>query len=89
MQTKKERFERLYREYMNDGAEYIGVFVKAHNLQESELIVNPKENLSKKLEYYLKAYNGDMRLNSLHSIQIVAISPCIYLEDLYMNKVEL
>lgn len=89
MQTKKERFEKLYKEYMNDGAEYIGVFVKAHNLEEPELIVNPKENLSKKLKYYLKAYNDDMRLNSLHSIQIIAISPVIYLEDLYANKIEL
>ena len=89
MQTKKEKFKELYRKYIDEGAEYIGVFIKSHNLEEPELIVNPKENLSKKLEYYLKAYNCDMRLNSLHSIQIVAISPCIYLEDLYMNKVEL
>ena len=89
MQTKKEKFKELYRKYIDEGAEYIGVFIKSHNLEEPELIVNPKENLSKKLEYYLKAYNGDMRLNSLHSIQIVAISPVIYLEDLYMNKVEL
>lgn len=89
MQTKKERFKELFNRYINDGAEYIGVFVKSHNLEEPELIVNPKENLSKKLEYYLKAYNCDMRLNSLHSIQIVAISPCIYLEDLYANKIEI
>lgn len=89
MKNKKEKFERLYKKYIEDGAEYIGVFVKSHNLQEPELIVNPKENLSKKLEYYLNAYNCDMRLNSLHSIQIVAISPVIYLEDLYANKIEI
>lgn len=89
MENKKQTFKRLFNGYINNGAEYIGVFVKAHNLQEPEVIVNPKENLSKKLEYYLNAYNNDMRLNSLHSIQIVAISPCVYLEDLYDNKIEL
>ena len=89
MENKKQKFERLFNQYMNDGAEYIAVFIKAHNLEEPEMIVNPKENLQKKLEYYLNAYNDDMRLNSLHSIQIVAISPCVYLEDLYDNKIEL
>lgn len=89
MKTKKEKFKELFTEYMEDGAKWIGVFVKAHNLNEPELIVNPAINLYKKLEYYLNVYNDDMRLNSLHSIQIVGISPCVYLEDLYDNMIEI
>lgn len=89
MKNKKDRFKELFEKYMNDGAEYIAVFVNAHNLEEPEMIVNKRVNLSKKLEYYLNAYNDDMRLNSLHSIQIVGISPCVYLEDLEANKIEL
>ena len=42
------------------------------DLPSCEIICNPYENLDKKLEYYLKAYNDNLTLKTFDKIKIIA-----------------
>ena len=42
------------------------------DLPSCEIIYNPYENLDKKLEYYLKAYNDNLNLKTFDKIKIIA-----------------
>lgn len=83
--TKKDKFKRLFKNFMNEGAEYIGVFIKVPNLEQPELILNMSCNAEKKLEYYLNAYNDDMQLKTENSVEMISITGAIYLEDIEDN----
>ena len=87
--TKKDKFKQIFKNFIDIGAEYIGVYVKAPNLDEPELILNPKANANKKLNYYLNHYNDDMRLNSVNAVEIISVTGAIYLEDLEDNAVSI
>lgn len=56
-----------------DGKNGLEVFVQMPDLPSFEQIYNPIENLPAKLEYYKKAYNDKLELNSFNKIKIVAI----------------
>ena len=83
--TRKDKFKKLFKNFMNEGAEYIGVFIKVSNLEQPELILNKACNAEKKLEYYLNAYNNDMQLKTENSIEMLSVTGAIYLEDLEDN----
>ena len=87
--TKKDKFKEIFNNFVNEGAEYIGVFIKSPNLEQPELILNKICNAKKKLEYYLNAYNDDMQLKSVNSMQMLSITGAIYLEDLEDNAVSI
>ena len=50
----------------------IEILIEMPDLPSCEIICNPYENLDKKLEYYLKAYNQDLTLKTFDKIKIVA-----------------
>lgn len=57
-------------EYSN--AKYIGVKVNMIDLKECEVIINPRENFRKKMLYYIKNYDSDLRLkNAPDKVKIV------------------
>ena len=58
---------------LNSGIE---ILIEMPELPHCEIICNPYENLDKKLEYYLKAYNEDLTLKTFNKIKIIAY--CIY-----------
>ena len=87
--TKKDKFKEIFNNFVNEGAEYIGVFIKSPNLEQPELILNKICNAKKKLEYYLNASNDDMQLKSVNSVQMLSITGAIYLEDLEDNAVSI
>lgn len=82
MINKKMNFLDKYDFLISEGALYIAVFVKAPNMKEAEMIVNPVENFKTKRDYYDKAYNDDMQLNSFNSIEIIGISGAVEIEDI-------
>lgn len=51
----------------------IKVFVNMPDLPKPEIICNPPENVPGKREYYAKAYDDDMRLETFDQISISAI----------------
>ena len=87
--TKKDKFMKTFENFINLGVEYIGVYVKVPNLEKPELILNPIENANRKLDYYIKHYDDDMRLNSINSVEITSVTGVIYLEDLEENAVSI
>ena len=87
--NKKERFYKLYKSFMDNGANYIGVYIKTPSMKEEELVINPVANVDKKLSYYMSVYDEDMRLISINSIQVVAITAGLYFEDLEDNRIDL
>lgn len=87
--TKKEKFKQTYENFVNEGAKYIGVYIWAYNTPEPELILNPIANSKRKLEYYLKAYDDNMRLKRVGNVKILSVTGAIYLEDLEDNAVAL
>ena len=52
----------------------IAVFFELPGLFAPEVIVNPRANVSKKLEYYAAAYNDNLQLNNNNAVKIIGIS---------------
>ena len=50
----------------------IEILIEMPDLPSCEIICNPYENLDKKLEYYLKAYNDNLTLKTFDKIKIIA-----------------
>jgi len=76
----KELFKKKFESYIQKEVSKVRVFVKMPDLPEFEEIHNPRENLEKKLEYYLRAYDDNMELNSFNEIKIVDLE---YYNDFY------
>jgi len=71
----KEYFEKCYRRMMEDeDFADIAVYICMPDLPSLETISNPKGNQEKKLEYYLKAYNDNMQLNTFNQIYIHSLT---------------
>ena len=66
-----ENLERCFMKAIADKTPYIGVEVRMQNFPSDEIIINDYENLSKKLEYYKKAYNDNLTLKAFSGIRIV------------------
>lgn len=67
--SKKEQFKKFV-EKIQSGRSLV-VYISMPDLSKPEMIINQYENIDKKLEYYLKAYNDDLKLISFPSIEIV------------------
>ena len=54
---------------------YVGVRIKMSEFEEYEVIINPRANFEKKLDYYKNAYNDNLTLkNAPNKIQIVGFT---------------
>lgn len=58
------------------GNYYIAVKISMIGLPEPEVILNPKDNLREKFEYYKRAYNDDLTLKTYSGIQIIDAVAC-------------
>lgn len=70
--TKKEKLIELFEEAIISDEEFVAVAVETNGNDEYEIIINPRENFEKKLEYYKNSYNDDLVLNTYNGIKIVA-----------------
>lgn len=59
---KKSELEEIFTSVKMKGAKYIGVSILTQGSSEPEIIINPKENLDEKSDYYMKAYDDDLIL---------------------------
>jgi hypothetical protein len=71
----------------HENANFVYVEVKMEGFEGRELITNPRENFQKKLEYYDRAYDEDLKLKANPGIQITAYGWAETLEsiDYYVN----
>ena len=70
--TKKEQLIELFQDAIELKSHYIAVEVETRGSDKNEIIINPYENFEKKLEYYVKAYNDDLVLNTYDGIRIIS-----------------
>lgn len=66
--------EKCFNEASEQGAKYIGVFVKMEGFPTPEMIINENLNIVKKLEYYKSAYNKKLILKSFNGIRIIGFA---------------
>lgn len=62
--------EEIFNKAIQFNEKYIGVKIKMVNMDEPEIIINPRDNFEEKLEYYKKSYNNDLILKACKDIKI-------------------
>jgi len=83
---EKELFKREYLKFMaNKDVTKISVHIAMPDLFYLEVITNPRPNFEKKLEYYSRAYNEYMQLNTFNSIYIDNISAWDRNSEIWVN----
>ncbi|EJP91491.1 hypothetical protein IC3_02916 [Bacillus cereus VD142] len=60
MDLTLDGLERCFNEAVNEGAEYVAVQIEMDGFPSDEVIINHKQNIDTKLEYYRKTYNEDL-----------------------------
>lgn len=86
--TPKERLLEIFNNALSkENANFVYVQVKMDGFDDKEIIVNPKANFQKKLDYYDKAYDDDLKLKANPSIQITGYgwAECFEDIDFYVN----
>jgi len=54
----------------------LGLFIEMPGFEMPEIIVNPPENLDKKLEYYKATYNENLEHKNAKGIRIIGYMVC-------------
>lgn len=67
----KEQLKDCFTEAKRLDKKYIAVMVKANDSKRAEIIINYNENIESKLNYYMKAYDEDLKLINAPSIKII------------------
>lgn len=75
--------ENIFQKAKKKDANYVMVKIAMQGFEKPEVIVNPKENIDSKLEYYKKAYKEDLHLKTFDGIQIVEAG---YISDMQGEK---
>lgn len=71
----KKELEERFAFAKKEDYEFIGVKIEMQGFEEPEIIINPKQNFDTKKDYYVKAYDEDLRLKTFSGICIV---DCVY-----------
>lgn len=76
VETKAEFLELIenFIEGEEEGQDCVAVYFQLPGLVENEIIINPKVNINKKLDYYGAAYNDDLELHNNKEVKIVGVS---------------
>ncbi|EJS62024.1 hypothetical protein ICU_05192 [Bacillus cereus BAG2X1-1] len=74
MELTLERLEQCFNEAVSEGAEYVAVKIEMDGFPSDEVIINGKENIDTKLEYYKKTYNKDLEHKYAPGIRIVGFT---------------
>lgn len=82
MDLKMNNLEICFWSAKRVNAKFVGVKVWTEGMDECELIINPYENIDKKLEYYKTAYNEDLVLKVFNGVKIVGFTYGDSLEEI-------
>lgn len=80
--TMEEMIE-IFEDAKEFNSNYVAVKVEMDGFDKPEIIINEKENIDSKLEYYKKAYNDDLTHKHSLGIRIVNYSYGNTFEDIY------
>ncbi len=70
---KKFELVNMFISAMENDYNYIAVYVKVKNSKSFEIIINKKSNFKSKLQYYVDAYDDDLKLKTCNDIQILNV----------------
>lgn len=74
MDLTLDGLERCFNEAVNEDAEYVAVQIEMDGFPSDEVIINHKQNIDTKLEYYRKTYNEDLEHRYDPGIRIVGFA---------------
>jgi len=74
MAFKMANLENCFNQAQVKGAAFVGVKIEMGGFPEPEVIINGRENIESKLEYYKKTYNENLEHNHAPGIKIVAFT---------------
>ena len=70
---KKFELVNVFISVIEDNYNYIAVYVQVKNSTMPEIIINGRSNFKAKLEYYINAYDDDLRLKTCNDIKILKV----------------
>lgn len=70
---KKFELVNVFISAIEDNYNYIAVYVQVKNSTMPEIIINGRSNFKSKLEYYINAYDDDLRLKTCNDIKILKV----------------
>lgn len=73
MKMTLQNVKAIFRDAKENNDNYVAMWIRMPGCDKAEIIINPKSNFDKKLEYYLKAYNDDLTLKTCNEIRIVGM----------------
>jgi hypothetical protein len=71
---KMKNLEFCFNKAIEVDANFVGILVKMDGFPEKELIINSKENIKAKLEYYKNTYDEDLNHKYSKGIRIVGFT---------------
>ena len=74
VEVNQELLESCFNMAKAVGANYIGIAIATAGQEGIEVIINPRANFDKKLEYYKEKYTEDLALKSWEGIRIVGFA---------------
>lgn len=80
--TMQELIE-IFKDAKEFKVNYVAVKVEMDGFEKPEVIINEKENIDSKLEYYKKAYNEDLTHKYSPGVRIVYYTYGNTYEDIY------
>lgn len=77
----KENLKNCFEGAKKENANIVGLLIEMPNFEMPELIINPKENFDKKLEYLLNTYDEYLEHKYSKGVKIIAFSYGKLVED--------
>ena len=73
-ELNKENLKKCFAIAKEENVNYVGLLIEMPNFEMPELIINPKENFDKKLEYLLNTYDDNLEHKYSKSVKIIGLT---------------
>ena len=70
---KKFELVNMFISAIEQEYKYIVVYVQVKNSKSPEIIINERSNFKEKLDYYVNAYDDDLKLKACNDISILNV----------------
>lgn len=85
MKLTKIGLTECFLEGVSKDVQFVGVLIKMPGFEKNELIINPKENASRKLAYYYQTYDENLEHKHAPGIAIVGFGYGNSLDEIVSN----
>jgi hypothetical protein len=85
LELKMEHLEHTFNMAKKSGERFVAIVVEMEGFEDSEVIINPLENVDAKLDYYKKTYGSDLTHKFSKGIRIIGMTYGNSYEEIYNN----